>query len=1403
MKKFKSLFSVFLSLVLMLQVIVVPSAYGIAADTTNADGNNDKSYEAMLDAIVGENDTYPTEYGVWINELSQDYFLSIIGNLSDQNYTVDENGYLVQEKVNKDTFNTYDEKLKELINGKKTIIVSISETYDAYNEALEESYSIMLEDDEFTVLFEKDSKCSITILNYYHYAEHKDKFVYEDEDEFDEEYFYSDAELMDKFLEVFYQDVDFVELTADEQTQKELDELLIDDNEVQYETPETEIVSRACSYSNISEFDAAMYGIESNSVMPLSLDEEDNYSDSGILVDSDSQDIILNYLNTHCIYTYSIDENGYLICDNVEKDNPNLDCQGETEIDKEIAFVIESGLKIIINVSDSYYTNENGLLEKVYFSSEEYTKAFLSEDDNSEILYLNSAYFNLDMGYNLATSDRFVKNLFPDELVPQTYSTTKLYGETGKMNTARTVYFGPSSSDYATVGSVDNGEDIVVMGKNAGWYFIAYIVGSTSTFKSGYVPVSTVSSVSGTIDEADFTGGHNYSDSELTVKSCYLFDNAINSGTIYSGEGFTELQRYYEDGKYVSLVEFSTPSGTKSGFVNSSSMHIGTVNNSTVARVIADSSPAYAGTDSSYVKLGGVYKNEFVAVLAVSNGYAFVEYNTTSGRKRGYVEYSDLSNYHDNRSYNKNITHQSLKKATKELTVYGGPNSDYASIGTIFNQEVVSFIDTERNYSYIEYTTSNGAKRGYVQTASLAAASLPTIPSIPTYTNFTSGTYGQSGMGKDLKWYKIGSGANIVFAVFEQHGWEDAWAADGVELVNIAKTMMSSLSSKNQTTFKDWTIYVIPYANPDGITDGYTNNGPGRCTVSKKVDMNRCWPGNFTPYYTSRNYTGSASLGAPEASALKNFISGKFGSKTNIVLDIHGWLNQTYGNSQVGSYFGQQFSFGHSNTHGNGYLETWAYLQGAKSCLIEFPMPSNSSSITSNNYAGKLTNGLVNMITNISGGSSTSEGGIVVNELCQIKTTSSVNIRSGPGTSYSIVTSLIDGTKVIRIKKAVATANGYTWDKIQLTDNRVGYVATNYLTIINDNYGYVYNRSYDEIAVIKAYLKYSTSLYKNKTVDKHYNWELTGAIEEYQKSNNLNVKDGYLNDETLKKMGFTIGSNGKISRNSFYNTYLKRADNYQNGYDPDAVANYTFNFTVSDETHSNKYVLGKTNSAVDSTLQGDIDYMEFKYGKLEQEVGDTDDKKKARASTKLKMKELVIGGTLFNYDAAARSLKRYLDNSGAELDHSDIQSLLDSSQDSQKIYNNLLLNATKAAELMMPNQDGTITFSLDYEDTGCCTREDSVDWYASIGEYRIEVICTASKIGNTYNLTFNYTLKDYYDWKKDGTDVFEFEKAGVKISIVEDEGFQLHYAGEAKAFNQGGTITNNYTWTKGNSQSVI
>ena len=463
-----------------------------------------------------------------------------------------------------------------------------------------------------------------------------------------------------------------------------------------------------------------------------------------------------------------------------------------------------------------------------------------------------------------------------------------------------------------------------------------------------------------------------------------------------------------------------------------------------VARVTATNS-AYSGPDTSYVKLGGAYYNEFVTILEKEGDWVFVEYNTASGRKRGFMSYSKLSNYNHPGWYNDFSTNQGLRKANQQLNVYGGPNSNNAKIGLIYYNEVVSLYNTERGYAYIEYTTTRGAKRGYVLESELTTATPPSLPSIPTYSGFTTGSYGTSGLGQTLKYYKIGNGSNVAFAVFAQHGWEDAWAYDGIELVNIAKRVMSDLSSSGINS--NWSLYIIPYANPDGITNGYTNNGPGRCTVTTKIDMNRNWPSNFSPNYNSRNYTGPTPLGAPESNALKNFILNKIGNNENIILDIHGWLNQTYGDYSVAKYFDNQFGYGNSNSWGKGYLATWGKSIGAKSTLIELPMPTSSADIINRNFSGKLSNGIRNMLNNIS---VSEEGGAVVNEQVEV-VSSSLNVRSGPGTSYSKVATISSGTIVTRIKRAVANANGYVWDKIRLSDGTEGYVATNYLALTSSS----------------------------------------------------------------------------------------------------------------------------------------------------------------------------------------------------------------------------------------------------------------------------------------------------------------------------------------------------------------
>lgn len=237
----------------------------------------------------------------------------MLTNISDQEYTVNQNGYLKQKIINDETFNTYDEKLKELIEDNKTIIVALSSTYNAYNEVLDEVYSITIEDGEFALLFEKDDNCNIVVLNYSHYAEHKDRFIYEDEYEFDETYYYSDEELMNNFLDVFYQDIDFVKLTKNEQTKKEADALLQDDNEIQYTTPTPKLLPMPHSINSDSVFDVATYGVGGNIADYANSTEVK--SANGIIIDKLSVDSVLNYLNTHGIYTYNVDSHGKLICE--------------------------------------------------------------------------------------------------------------------------------------------------------------------------------------------------------------------------------------------------------------------------------------------------------------------------------------------------------------------------------------------------------------------------------------------------------------------------------------------------------------------------------------------------------------------------------------------------------------------------------------------------------------------------------------------------------------------------------------------------------------------------------------------------------------------------------------------------------------------------------------------------------------------------------------------------------------------------------------------------------------------------------------------------------------------------------------------------------------------------------
>lgn len=245
---------------------------------------------------------------------------------------------------------------------------------------------------------------------------------------------------------------------------------------------------------------------------------------------------------------------------------------------------------------------------------------------------------------------------------------------------------------------------------------------------------------------------------------------------------------------------------------------------------------------------------------------------------------------------------------------------------------------------------------------------------------------GTSGEGNPLWCYRFGNSNynNILVLNFAIHGYEDAWAQDGIELFNVAVKLMSRLSDEYASTsspFNDWLIYIIPCANPDGLLypDGPLSgdcDGIGRHTTTQwdwpdelngngnydaqlaqgffvpdgHIDMNRCFPVNFVANASGRNRTGNKPLMAKEALYLAKFLDDIRDNNPNAnkyFVDVHGWTKQIITSNErlresfkVG--FSQDSEYGEYKTNrtltgAKGYIGTYAESIGFNSCLFEFP----------------------------------------------------------------------------------------------------------------------------------------------------------------------------------------------------------------------------------------------------------------------------------------------------------------------------------------------------------------------------------------------------------------------------------------------------------------------------------
>lgn len=175
--------------------------------------------------------------------------------------------------------------------------------------------------------------------------------------------------------------------------------------------------------------------------------------------------------------------------------------------------------------------------------------------------------------------------------------------------------------------------------------------------------------------------------SNTTVYQNSNLTNAI--GTVYAHETFTILDwSYNSNWDKICHIEYSTSSGTKTGYVLTNSEE---TLYTCVARVSSTASVYYGNNTSLYVKAGTVYANENVVVLGESGGWSYIEYNTSSGRKRGYVTTSNLA-WHSTPDYGWSGFYLNSGGSSRYMsgsyTIYSGYNTTYARVGSVSNENV-------------------------------------------------------------------------------------------------------------------------------------------------------------------------------------------------------------------------------------------------------------------------------------------------------------------------------------------------------------------------------------------------------------------------------------------------------------------------------------------------------------------------------------------------------------------------------------------------------------------------------------------------------------------------------------------------------------------------------------------
>ena len=561
-----------------------------------------------------------------------------------------------------------------------------------------------------------------------------------------------------------------------------------------------------------------------------------------------------------------------------------------------------------------------------------------------------------------------------------------------------------------------------------------------------------------------------------------------------------------------------------------------------VGIITAETLNVRSGPGSNFEVLYMVNKDDRVTITDTSNGWHKVKNNED---KEGWISSKYISISESSETVSRSSSYEQKEVNTNGLNMRSGASTSYRVITTLNKGTKVEVISESNGWSKIKYD----GRLGYVYSIYLDDIK-------PSYTNTTTKTVNTNSLnvrsGPSTSNSIVGklSKGTKVSVISESNGWSKI-------LYNNKECYVSSR-----------------YLDSKSSSSDNSNNNSSNSTIKETKEVNTDSLNVRTGPSTSYSKLGTLSKG----------------TKVGVISESNGWSKILYNNKEayVSSQYLSKISSGSTDDNtsntvketkevntdslnvrsgpSTSYSKLGTLLKGTKVGVIS---ESNGwSKILYNNKEAYVSS---QYLSKISSGSTDDNTSNTVKETKKVNT-DSLNVRSGPSTSYSKLGTLSKGTKV----GVISESNG--WSKI-LYNDKEAYVSSQYLSEVGSESGDTGSGSTD--VDTGAFGQGTVSdLLLSYTFEQHLSKQVSISESGYNRANGSKATKLQIEEKLNPSKIISASSYGKLQ--------FLRIDRYTDG-----ITASELNKFLNSKVSSSNVFYNKGQQFIDAAKKYDIDVVYF------------------------------------------------------------------------------------------------------------------------------------------------------------------------------------------------------------------